>query len=239
MPTSLKIYLHLGSSARLRDHAVIRQTRLASADDSVYSDVYSTINEELAELSDPFDGDNEEEDKDTKDTNKAFRELSGNKAAAKKTNMKKGKSTTSLLKGGGLGGLGGGKIQMPEARHCKTKSMTSLAHEMMIPVGAERLNGSTQTILAIAPAHAKSSSLLTVTAAASFEFPANKTIPGEQVAAGAGKFKSSQQSLAMLASADMAPPLPMRSSKCRPPARPPYPSSLVRAVQEITQPLHM
>ena len=117
--------------------------------------------------------------------------------------------------------------------------MTSLAaHEMMIPVGAERLNGSTQTILAIAPAHAKSSSLLTVTAAASFEFPA-KTIPGEQVAGAAGKFKSSQQSLAMLASADMAPPLPMRSSKCRPPARPPYPSSLVRAVQEITQPLHM
>ena len=102
----------------LRDHAVIRQTRLASADDSIYSDVYSTINEELAELSDPFDGDNEEEDA-------AF-----NKAtkATKKSNMKKGKSTTSLLKGGS-----GGKAQIPEPRHCKTKSMTSLAHEM-IPV---------------------------------------------------------------------------------------------------------
>ena len=91
----------------------------------------------------------------------------------------------------------------------------------------ERLNhntssaaGSTQTILATH--HAKSSSLLTVT-------PENP----------AGKFKSSQQSLAAGMPPDMAPPLPMRSSKCRPPARPPYPSSLVRAVQEITQPLHM
>ena len=196
------MYLNFCSSARLRDHAVIRQTRLASNDDSIYSDVYSTINEELAELSDPFDGDNEEEDaaKETK----------------KKTNLKKGKSTTSLLKGPA-------KIQMPEPRHCKTKSMTSLAHEM-IPVGSSNAGaGSTQTILA-APMHAKSSSLLTVTP--------------ETASAAAGKFKSSQQSLAVLAP-DMAPPLPMRSSKCRPPARPPYPSSLVRAVQEITQPLHM
>ena len=140
--------------------------------------------------------------------------------------MKKGKSTTSLLKNGG-------KVQMPEARHCKTKSMTSLAHDTMVPVSA---SGSTQTILASTNSHAtpgmeaagrfkhaKSSSLLTVT-------------PGMEAA---GKFRSSEQSLAMLAQSDMAPPLPMRSSKCRPPARPPYPSSLVRAVQEITQPLPM
>ena len=115
--------IHTCSSARLRDHAVIRQTRLASADDSIYSDVYSTINEELAELSDPFDGDNEEEDA-------AFSKAC---KAAKKTNMKKGKSTTSLLKGGS-----GGKAPIPEPRHCKTKSMTSLAHEM-IPVSGSFL----------------------------------------------------------------------------------------------------
>ena len=36
---------------------------------------------------------------------------------------------------------------------------------------------------------------------------------------------------------DFPPPLPPRISNCRPPARPPYPSSIVRAVQEITKPL--
>ena len=216
--TTLHIsYSHtLLSSARLRDHAVIRQTRLASADDSVYSDVYSTINEELAELSDPFDGDNEEEE--------AADGLKASKTT-KKCSMKKGKSTTSLLKGAREPKQ---PLWLPEARHSKTKSMTSLMMsnaQEMIPVGAGGVSfdpmGSTQTILA--QSHARTCSLLTVT--------------GERENL-AGKFKSSQQSLAMQ-SADMAPPLPMRSSKCRPPARPPYPSSLVRAVQEITQPLHM
>ena len=35
----------------------------------------------------------------------------------------------------------------------------------------------------------------------------------------------------------IAPPLPPRMSKCRPPARPPYPSSIVRAVLEIAEPI--
>ena len=187
------------SSARLRDHAVIRQTRLASADDSVYSDVYSTINEELAELSDPFDGDNEDDDHKE------------SKKSARRSSMRRGRSTTSLLRA----------QPRPEVRHAKTKSMTSLMTAQEIP-GERRLGdngpssnaGSTQTMLAAAAAapaaatHSKSSSTLTVTPE-------------------------------MLMPPDMAPPLPMRSSKCRPPARPPYPSSLVRAVQEITQPLHM
>ena len=183
------------SSARLRDHAVIRQTRLASADDSVYSDVYSTINEELAELSDPFDGDNEDDDHGNE-----------GKKSAKRSSMRRGRSTTSLLRA----------QPRPEVRHAKTKSMTSLMSAQEI-AGGRRLDdngpssnaGSTQTMLAAATAtHAKSNSTLTVTPE-------------------------------MLMPPDMAPPLPMRSSKCRPPARPPYPSSLVRAVQEITQPLHM
>jgi hypothetical protein len=41
-----------------------------------------------------------------------------------------------------------------------------------------------------------------------------------------------------MSSVGLPPPIPPRMSSFRAPARPPYPSSIVRAVQEITGPLN-
>ncbi len=187
------------AGARLRDHAIIRQTRLHSADDSVYSDVYSTIDEELA---DPFDDDEHDEAK-----------VKASKRGKRKS-MKKGKSTTELAEKPNEA-----PQHAPPARHEKTKSMSSLAVPVdvsseadsrarsMTSLQASRM-GSTHTIVAAAE-HKKtmsSCSLLTVT-----------NIP--------------------TSCSSSPPPLPPRASKWRPPARPPYPSSLVRAVLEIADPI--
>jgi hypothetical protein len=161
-----------------------RQTRLASADDSVYSDVYSTIDEELT---DPFDDDDEDREKKKK----------------KKLKLKKGKSTTALAPKG-----------EEKNHHEKTKSMSSL----LVPMPATRATSMSNVVAA---------------AGSSSNMGSTQTIVPDHK-----KTRSSCSLLTMTATDFLAPPLPPRASRCRPPARPPYPSSLVRAVLEITDPLN-
>lgn len=63
----------------------------------------------------------------------------------------------------------------------------------------------------------------------------NATLTSSHTLSGSGQ-KSKSSSTHTLPF-DIPPPLPPRMANCRPPARPPYPSSIVRAVQDITQPL--
>ena len=138
---------------------------LPSADDSVYSDVYSTIDEEEGVGADPFE--------DVTDVPKC----------------KPPKPPVESV-GAGSGATSG-------THHSKTPSNAS----------------STSTLPAAAQGRSRSSSQTTLSR---FDFPSPE---GDQQRGSS------------------PPPLPPRTSQCRPPARPPYPSSIVRAVQQITQPI--
>lgn len=162
-----------------------RQNRITSADDSIYSDVYSTI-EELAELPDPFDDNNDEPTPTPPSTSTSSAESQIH--MARPPTLPKLKATS-------------------KAKHQKTKSMTCLLDEPT-PSSHTRTKSYTVTTSTSAPAK------------------------------GSQHSKISRSSTSLDLPPNIAPPLPPRTSRCRPPARPPYPSSLVRAVQNITKPLN-
>ena len=170
-----------------------RQRRLASADDSAYSEVYSTI-EELSELPDPFDekpDDAQDNDADDEGEDRGMATLKAKHPFHKKSssviscNHDRKKATSKSMSSLSNSGA---NVAPPSVvvSHKKTKSSTSLLENMTRHVFHNRKTRSSTSL----------------------------DLPD-----------------------DIAPPLPPRTSKGRPPAMPPYPSSLVRAIHSITKPL--
>ena len=163
-----------------------RSTRLSSADDSVYSEVYSTI-DELSELQDPFDEPNEghEGTSTAEPTGGNFYSLTP------KTSPPTSKTATMKIS------------------HSKTASNITTATTSTLSANSTNINMvlSNPTIV-----HSRQSSQIRIASVERLCHPSHSEH-------------------------DFPPPLPPRISTCRPPARPPYPSSIVRAVQEITKPL--
>ena len=161
-------------------HQTQRTTRLSSADDSVYSEVYSTI-DELSELPDPFDD-------PTENQLNLFNVKAADLHPPSTTSPPASKSATLKIS------------------HSKTPSNAT----------------------------AVSSSTLSAT---SFNMNMNNTQSNSRGSSQRRKVSTEKLVYPTHSEFDFPPPLPPRISNCRPPARPPYPSSIVRAVQEITQPL--
>ena len=105
-----------------------------------------------------------------------------------------------------------------KAKHQKTKSMTCL-----LDPPAPFDSGFSAAASAPSPLHKRTKS----------ECVVDLTEPRAEPATVSRSAATSLELLAL----GIPPPLPPRASRCRPPARPPYPSSLVRAVQTITEPL--
>ena len=163
-----------------------RSTRLSSADDSVYSEVYSTI-DELSELPDPFDDPTEGPPKSSPFESSPI-------CCSLPSNISPSTSKSATLK----------------ISHSKTASNVTTVTTSTLSANSSNIimlgtNPNTST-------HSKHSSQSKNASAEKLYHPSHSEF-------------------------DFPPPLPPRISSCRPPARPPYPSSIVRAVQEITKPL--
>jgi len=161
-----------------------RSTRLSSADDSAYSEVYSTI-DELSELPDPFD-DPTEGSTPPQESSPIFCSLPPNNSPST--------SKSATLK----------------ISHSKTASNVTTA--------------TTSTLSA-------NSANMVVMATNSNDSSHSRNSSQSRKASAEKLYQPSHSEF------DFPPPLPPRITNCRPPARPPYPSSIVRAVQEITKPL--
>ena len=160
-----------------------RTTRLSSADDSVYSEVYSTI-DELSELPDPFD-----DPKEAQRNSLTFEASEVCSGLTPKASPPTSKSATLKI------------------NHAKTGSNVTAVSTSTLSATSFNMN-----LISTNTSHSTGSSQKRKGSAEKLHRPAHSEF-------------------------DFPPPLPPRISNCRPPARPPYPSSIVRAVQEITQPL--
>ena len=163
-----------------------RSTRLSSADDSVYSEVYSTI-DELSELPDPFDD-------PTEVSAASFPQESSPVGGSLPLNVSPSTSKTATLK----------------ISHSKTAS--NVTNATASTLSANSTNMSMIPTNSNTSSHSRHSSQSKKASAEKLYHPSHSEF-------------------------DFPPPLPPRITNCRPPARPPYPSSIVRAVQEITKPL--
>ena len=163
-----------------------RTSRLSSADDSVYSEVYSTI-DELSELPDPFDDPKENHGKCSP------LETSGICCSlTPKTSPPTSKSATLKIS------------------HSKTASNVTNATTSTLSANSSNMNTVFNNQITVS--HSRQSSQHKKASMEKLYHPSHSEF-------------------------DFPPPLPPRISNCRPPARPPYPSSIVRVVQEITKPL--
>ncbi len=200
-----------GTGGRLRSNS-----SNTDGEDSAYSEVYSTI-EELSELADPFD---EEEDEEEEDHDKAATIRA--RHSFKNKNKKKHNSAED-------------KKSSPRSRREASKSMSSLLHDS----GCVTLRPDEKHPNNISHHKKTRSSASILEDVSSRHCPPPPLPPRCQAVHQSSSSASSLLTLVASTStaSDIPPPLPPRSSKCRPPARPPYPSAIVRKVQEITQPL--
>lgn len=190
---------------------------MASAgDDSAYSEVYSTI-EELSELQDPFE---DEPQEDKMATLKAKGHNLRQSQANKSKSMSSLQQHPKTISNAGKTRFSADNLDKQTLyRHEKTRSSADILDEDQPPP--------------LFPRHQKSHSNVSEGTLRPHQQQPRRKVHIDY----SRQMSRSDESLGRCKS-PRPPPLPPRGCKSRPPARPPYPSSLVRVVLDIAEPLN-